>query len=143
MRGVSSEDKKKVKEFKNQLLSAEELDGLGEVIELLRPATDFTHWVGGSDYSTISQVYDKVHNLLPRVISFQTETAQDMHLKLEALIKSSWPEDKISDGMHLSMHFNPGCAGSKIWDLENAHQIAEHAAEDAAYAATETGCHEN
>ncbi|KAG0048130.1 hypothetical protein BGZ89_004689, partial [Linnemannia elongata] len=58
-----------------------------------------------------------------------------MDLKLKELVKSSWPKDKISDGMLLSMYFSPGCAGSEIRDLENANQIAEHPAEDAAYAA--------
>ncbi|KAF9272672.1 hypothetical protein BGZ88_004521 [Linnemannia elongata] len=77
---------------------------------------------------------NKMHNLLPTVTSFQTETAQYVDLKLKELVKSSWPKDKISDGMLLSMYFSPGCAGSEIRDLENANQIAEHPAEDAAYA---------
>ncbi|KAK3847746.1 MAG: hypothetical protein J3R72DRAFT_430722 [Linnemannia gamsii] len=131
---VPKEERKKFKEFQSQLLSAEELDVLAEVIGLLRPAADFTHWAGGSDYTTISQVYEKVHNLLPPVTTLQTEGAQQMHMRLKLLIDSAWPLDDISDGMLLAMYFNPGCVGSEIWGLENINQVAENAAEDAAEA---------
>ncbi|KAG0290542.1 hypothetical protein BGZ97_006149 [Linnemannia gamsii] len=129
MQGVSKDERKKFNEFPNQLLSAEELDVLAEVIGLLRPAAEFTHWAGGSDYSTISQVYEKVHRLLPPVTTLQTEGAQTMHMHLANLINSAWPLDDISDGMLLA---NPGCAGSEIWGRENANQVVENAAEDAA-----------
>ncbi|KAG0358664.1 hypothetical protein BGX24_005931, partial [Mortierella sp. AD032] len=117
-------------------VTSEELDVLAEVIGLLRPAADFTHWAGGSDYTTISQVYERVHNLLPPVTTLQTEGAQQMHMRLKLLIDSAWPLDDISDGMLLAMYFNPGCVGSEIWGLENANQVAENAAEDAAEAET-------
>ncbi|KAF9303832.1 hypothetical protein BGZ91_009042, partial [Linnemannia elongata] len=58
-RDVPSEERKKFKEFRNQLLSVEELNVLDEIIKLLRPAAELTHWIGGSGYSTISQVYRK------------------------------------------------------------------------------------
>ncbi|KAG0063306.1 hypothetical protein BGZ89_009973, partial [Linnemannia elongata] len=116
--GVPSEERKNFKEFRNQLLSVEELNILGEIIELLRPAAELTHWIGGSAYSTISQVYSKVYNLLPPVATLQTEVAQTMHMKLPAQIESAWPRDDISDGMLLS--------------------ISEHAAEGAAEAAEAT-----
>ncbi|KAF9117901.1 hypothetical protein BGX30_004979, partial [Mortierella sp. GBA39] len=128
------EEREKFKEFQNQLLSAEELDVLAEAIGLLRPAADFTHWAGGSDYSPISQVYEKVHRLLPPVTTLQTEGAQQMYMRLKLLIDSVWPLDEISDGMLLAMYFNHGCAGSEIWGRENANQVTENAAEDAAEA---------
>ncbi|KAG0275157.1 hypothetical protein BGZ96_003903 [Linnemannia gamsii] len=61
-----------------------------------------------------------------------------MRMKLQAQIESAWPRDDISDGMLLSMYFNPGCAGDELWDRVNAHQVSEHAAEDAAEAAEAT-----
>jgi len=82
-RDVPSEERKKFKEFRNQLLSVEELNVLGEIIELLHPAAELTHWIGGSGYSTISQVYRKVYNLLPPVATLQTEVAPTMHMKLQ------------------------------------------------------------
>ncbi|KAF9308184.1 hypothetical protein BGZ91_007922, partial [Linnemannia elongata] len=48
LNGVASERKK----FK-------ELNVLDEIVELLRPAAELTHWIGGSGYSTISQLYRK------------------------------------------------------------------------------------
>jgi hypothetical protein len=135
-REVPKEERKKFKEFQDKMLSAEEFDVLEEIIELLRPAAEFTHWVGGSDYSTISQVYEKVHRLLPPVTTLQTEDAQQMHMHLKHLIDSAWPLDNISDAMLVAMYFNPGCAESEIWAQENANQIAENAAEDAAEAAS-------
>ncbi|OAQ27376.1 hypothetical protein K457DRAFT_1877762 [Linnemannia elongata AG-77] len=98
-RDVPSEERKKFKEFQNQLLSVKELNVLGEIIELLHPAAEL-HWI--------------------------------------AQIESAWPRDDISDGMLLSMCFNPGCAGDELWDRVNAHQVSEHAAEDAAEAAEAT-----
>ncbi|KAG0355010.1 hypothetical protein BGX24_006748, partial [Mortierella sp. AD032] len=117
--------------------SEEEVDVLQEVIKLLRPAAKLTHWIGGSGYSTISQVYALAHNILGPSDVYKTGPAIALYEVLESFIKSAWPEDDIPDVMLLAMYFNPGCSKLNIWGLENAHQAAEQAAERAAKRATE------
>ena len=92
------------------------------------------HWAGGWDYSTLSQMYEKVHRLLPPVTTLQIEGVQLMHMCLKLLIDSAFPLDDMSDGMLLAMNLNPSCVGSEIWGRENVNQVAENAAEDAAKA---------
>ncbi|KAG0048514.1 hypothetical protein BGZ90_007603 [Linnemannia elongata] len=118
-RDVPSEERKKFKEFRNQLLSVEELNVLDEIIELLRPAAELTHWIGGSGYSTISQVYRK------------TEVAQTMHMKLQAQIESAWPRDDISGGMLLSIfraccgRFRRSCRSHQKPPSQPAHRASD------------------
>ena len=52
-----------VPEFEKSLISDDEVNVLSEVIMLLRPAADFTHWIAGSGYSTISHVYAKAYGV--------------------------------------------------------------------------------
>ncbi|KAK3842763.1 MAG: LOW QUALITY PROTEIN: hypothetical protein J3R72DRAFT_442366 [Linnemannia gamsii] len=114
--------------------SAEELDVLAEVIGLLRPAADFTHWTGISDYTTISQVYEKVHNLIP-----PTEGAQQMHMHLKLLIDFAWPLDDISVGMLLAMYLNPDYAAEAEAAIAAALTALEAATKAAAKIAAKTG----
>ncbi|KAF9080283.1 hypothetical protein BGX27_005547, partial [Mortierella sp. AM989] len=126
------EEMTKYKEFKNNLLSEEEVDVLQEIVKLLRPAAKFTHWIGGSGYSTISHVYPLVHKLLGPPDVFKTGPAIALYEILNLFIKSAWPEDDISEGMLLAMYFNPDCSKLNIWDLENVDQTTEQEAEVAA-----------
>ncbi|KAF9127860.1 hypothetical protein BG015_004469, partial [Linnemannia schmuckeri] len=133
----TKEEMTKYQEFKKNLLSEEEVDVLQEVTKLLCPAAKFTHWIGGSGYSTISQVYALAHNILGASDVYKTGPAIALYEVLESFIKLAWPEDDIPDAMLLAMYFNPGCSKLNIWGLENAHQATEQAAERAAKRATE------
>ncbi|KAG9066856.1 hypothetical protein KI688_012768 [Linnemannia hyalina] len=133
----TKEEMTKYQEFNNNLLSEEEVDVLQEIVKLLRPAAKLTHWIGGSGYSTISQVYALAHNILGPSDVYKTGPAIALYEVLESFIKLAWPEDDISDVMLLAMYFNPGCSKLNIWGLENTHQAAEQAAERAAKRTTE------
>ncbi|KAG0272853.1 hypothetical protein BGZ96_005141, partial [Linnemannia gamsii] len=114
---TTKEEMAKYMEFKNNLLSEEEIDVLQEIVKLLRPAAKFTHWIGGSGYSTISQVYVLAHNILGLSDKYKTGPVIALYEVLQSFIKSAWPEDDISDVLLLTT----------IWDLENVHQAAEQA----------------
>jgi hypothetical protein len=133
----TKEEMTKYKDLKNNLLSEDEVHVLHDIVRLLRPAARFTHWTGGSGYSTISQVYALAQNIIGPSDIYTTGPAQKLHEVLDSFIKSAWPMNNIPDVMLLAMYFNPGCSKLIIWDLENAHQAAEHAAEQAAKHVTE------
>ncbi|KAG0196260.1 hypothetical protein BGX33_001875, partial [Mortierella sp. NVP41] len=129
-KGVKKEEMIKFMDFRSRLFSAAELAVLGETTRLLKEAASFTHWAGGLHYSMISQIYHKAHNLLPKITSFNTEAARSFHTALEAQIKKAWPLDDISDGMLLSVYFNPACGDLEIWDRTSAIQGPEQDTDD-------------
>lgn len=129
---ISAEERAKFKTIETSLPTDDELELLKETDRLLTPAADFTHWIGGSGYSTISQACIQAHDVISNPEQYKTGTAIFMYEQLKTHIEYNWPLDDIPDGMLLAMYLNPACATSTIWDLDNPRQVAERDAQIAA-----------
>ncbi|KAG9062436.1 hypothetical protein KI688_005351 [Linnemannia hyalina] len=129
---ISAEERAKFKTIEKLLPTDDELDLLKETDQLLTPAANFTHWIGGSGYSTISQACIQAHGVLSNPAQFKTGAAILLYEKLKTHIEYTWSLDDIPDGMLLAMYLNPACATSTIWDLDNSRQVAERDAQIAA-----------
>jgi len=104
--------KEKAKELHEAILRDDEVDALGEMLTLLQPAADFTHWAGHAARPTLSQVYGRVYSLLPALESLTTPQAKALHRSLDSQIKESWPLTDIPDAILLAIYFNSVCASS-------------------------------
>lgn len=108
----SKDLKDKAKALRDVVLCDDEIDALGEMLTLLQPAANFTHWAGSATRPTLSHVYARVYSLLPPVESLTTPQAQALHASLSSQIKESWPLTDIPDAILLAIYFNPACASS-------------------------------
>ncbi|KAG0227104.1 hypothetical protein BGW41_003964 [Actinomortierella wolfii] len=98
------------------LLTPLEFESLEEIIKILEPAATFTDWVGGARYPAISQVYPKVHSMLPQIDLFKTEAAKQLHAGLDDFINDTWSLKSIPDAVLLATYLNPACAAYPMFD---------------------------
>ncbi|GJJ75808.1 hypothetical protein EMPS_08166 [Entomortierella parvispora] len=106
--------KMKANELREVMLCDDEAVALGEMLALLQPAADFTHWAGHASKPTLSHVYARAYSILPAVESFTTPQARALHRSLDYQIKESWPLTNVPDAILLAIYFNPACASSKF-----------------------------
>ncbi|KAF9916119.1 hypothetical protein FBU30_001546 [Linnemannia zychae] len=89
----------------------DEFLALEEMIALLQPLADFTHWAESATKPTLSHVYARVHSILPSFECIKTPQAQELYRSLQKQIMESWPLDKITAPELLAIYLNPVCAG--------------------------------
>jgi hypothetical protein len=95
-------------------LSDQEKSALDEVLRVLKPMAEFTHWAGQNESLTIAQMYPKILDMISRPHTSNTEQAQVLRRKLDELLMESWPIESIPDAVLLAMFFNPACASLPI-----------------------------
>ncbi|KAF8981140.1 hypothetical protein BGZ46_003194 [Entomortierella lignicola] len=112
-----ADEKARAVELKKIMLVEQEVQALREIISLLEPVAQFTHWTGKSDHPTTSQIYPKIHSMIPASNSFATQQAQDLCGNPHCIIKELWPLETIPDPVLLSIFLNPACASVPMLDL--------------------------
>lgn len=116
--------------FRNNLLSADELEVLREVIQLLKGAADFTDWAGRFEHSKISQIYPRVHDILPSIETFRTKQVRSLHRAMKREINNAWPLHDIPDVSLLAMYFNPGLVSHELWNLKRGEPVVTPDSDD-------------
>ncbi|KAI1294073.1 hypothetical protein EDD11_008262 [Mortierella claussenii] len=149
----SREEKAKAEALGHNLLCDEEIKVLREILNLLELVVNFTHWAGLLHSPTVSQVYLRVHEMLPAMETYDTVDARDLWRKLDSLIKDSWPLRDIPDVVLISLFLNPACASLSILDdtktvdgetlLTKAKRLVRSALIDLKEQSSATPMHEN
>lgn len=121
IRNSTPADMTKAIGMRSKLLKEQELLELKEICDLLQPAGDFTHLVGGSSYPTISTVYPKAHMLALFPALHTTEPAKAMHKSLTKHVKARFFIDNIPNATLIAMYLNPGCYQYKFFGAESVH----------------------